>query len=165
MKRAKVLPDKPVKKTKPPRTVTSPNGNELTPFTSENNRGRPVGSMNKTTRILKEAGIMAAQLAGRRLTLLDKRRPKSRRELDPEAGDLVNYLVWHALNEPRAYLNFLRGLLPLQIFAQHDDRRTYRTVAEVEEEMRRRGLDQKLLALGIDPLLRPMKDVTPPPSK
>jgi hypothetical protein len=64
-----------------------------------------------------------------------------------QANGLVGYLTFVALNEPRAYLGFLSRLLPLQINAhfdgQVDDSREL-TLEEVREELRRRGLPDRI---------------------
>ena len=47
------------------RTIPGGRGGKLTPFEPGERRvGRPAGAPNKTTRILKEAGILAAEIVG-----------------------------------------------------------------------------------------------------
>lgn len=58
-------------------------------------RGRPKGSPNKTTKLLKDAILMAAEQAG--------------------GGDLTAYLTVQARDNPNAFLSLLGKVLPLQV--------------------------------------------------
>ena len=58
-------------------------------------KGRPLGSQNKTTTLIKAAVIMAAERAG--------------------GGDLVNYLARQADENPGPFLTLLGKVLPTQI--------------------------------------------------
>lgn len=68
--------------------------------------GRPPGSPNKTTRILKEALLLAAERAGVKIAKLDAE--------NADAG-LVEFLTWAAEHEPRAFLSLLGRVLPMQV--------------------------------------------------
>ena len=64
--------------------------------------GRPKGSPNKTSALLKDAILMAAQKAGGK-------------------GGLVAYLKTQAIENPVAFLALLGKVLPLQIANDGDD--------------------------------------------
>ncbi len=73
--------------------------------THANKGGRPKGSLNKTTVLLKEAILKAAELAGDDLT------PKGRKK-----GGLIRYLQVQAKSNPNSFMSALLGkVLPLQI--------------------------------------------------
>jgi hypothetical protein len=87
--------------------------------------GRKVGSTNKTTGVLKEAILLAAQQVG---------------DLNERGRDgLVGYLRFLACNYPQAYVSLLGRVLPLQVRVDGQTEVTYRTVVEVEREMASRG--------------------------
>ena len=65
-------------------------------------RGRPKGSPNKSTAILKDAILMAVECAGD--------------ELKPGSG-LVGYLQHQAIENPVAMLGLIGKVLPLQVVA------------------------------------------------
>jgi hypothetical protein len=67
---------------------------------SGNPAGRPVGSKNKTTQLLKHAIITAAERVG---------------EDGTGKEGLIGYLVWMAKREPKAMAMLLGKVLPLQI--------------------------------------------------
>jgi hypothetical protein len=58
--------------------------------------GRPKGSLNKTTAILKDAVLLAAEQAG-------------------EKEGMVGYLKKQAVENPPAFLTLLGKVLPLQV--------------------------------------------------
>ena len=60
--------------------------------------GRPKGSPNKSTALLKDAILQAAELAG-------------------DKGGLVNYLVQQAHENPIAFMGLMGKVLPLQVVA------------------------------------------------
>ena len=79
--------DSKVGKNKPPaRTVT------------RGNIGRPKGSTNKSTALLKDAILQAAELAG-------------------DKGGMVNYLLKQAHENPIAFMGLIGKVLPLQVVA------------------------------------------------
>ena len=65
-------------------------------------RGRPKGSRNKSTAILKDAILIAVECAGD--------------ELKPNSG-LVGYLQYQAIENPVAMLGLIGKVLPLQVVA------------------------------------------------
>jgi hypothetical protein len=71
---------------------------KLGPNTGNMGKGRPKGSVNKTTALLKDAILLAAQRAGG----------------DTEDG-LVNYLQDQARANPGPFLSLLGKVLPMQI--------------------------------------------------
>jgi len=69
---------------------------------SPNKRGRPKGSQNKTTTLLKDAILLAAEKTG----------------LDQKGKDgLTGYLQFLAKEEPKAFSQLLGRVLPLQVVA------------------------------------------------
>lgn len=62
--------------------------------------GRPKGSQNKTTTLLKEAILKAAADAG--------------------DGDVATYLTRQAIEQPAAFLSLLGKVLPLQVQGDPD---------------------------------------------
>lgn len=67
-----------------------------------NKTGRAKGTPNKTTALLKDAILQAAERAGNTLSKDSK-------------GGLVAYLETRAIDEPKAFLALLGKVLPLQI--------------------------------------------------
>jgi hypothetical protein len=102
--------------------------------------------------VLKEAGILAAEIVGFPKFKRDKYGDIVPGSVQATGKDgLIGYLAFVALNEPRAYLGFLGRLLPLQINARLDDQADegrQLTLEEVREELRRRGLPDHIF--GID---------------
>ncbi|AGF74963.1 hypothetical protein BAnh1_10950 [Bartonella australis AUST/NH1] len=66
---------------------------------SSRGRGRPKGSLNKTTKLLKDALIAAAEQAGSHYG----------------HDGLVSYLQYHAINNPVPFFSLLAKVLPLQV--------------------------------------------------
>jgi hypothetical protein len=65
--------------------------------------GRPKGAPHKTTRVLKEAIILAAELSKH-----------------SETHDLVGYIQYLADNRPELFVSLLGKLLPLQVRAKNE---------------------------------------------
>jgi hypothetical protein len=89
------------------------------------NAGRKLGSINKTTIVLREAAWLAAQLTG------DPKREGSE--------GLVDYLMFAAREHPPAFLALLGRMVPQEVRVDAQTEITYRTVAEIEREIASRG--------------------------
>lgn len=107
------------------------NGNVPPP---ERGPGRPVGSRNRTTRILKEAVLLAAEQVG---------------ENGRGRGGLVGYLRKIARTEPRAFCALLQRVLPMQVTAKIDIdsalRERYHSVQEAQRALRELGVPVRRL--------------------
>lgn len=67
---------------------------------AKGNTGRPKGAMNKTTALLKDAILKAAEQAGN--------------DIEDKAG-MVAYLKKQAQEQPAAFMSLLGKVLPMQI--------------------------------------------------
>lgn len=108
--------------------------------------GRAKGTPNKTTRVLKEALLLAAEVVGE----------------DGKGKDgLVGYLVNVARTEPRSFMPVLAKLLPMQISAsvEHEIKDiSYQNRGALIDALRKRGiLNPELIANSLAP--RPMKTI------
>jgi hypothetical protein len=105
--------------------------------------GRRKGSVNKTTALLKEAVLLAAELEGD-LSLQKFRSTADRyRESEREAakrGGLVGYLRFLARKHPQQFVSLLGRAMPLQVRVEARNETVIRTVSEIREEMARRGV-------------------------
>lgn len=72
--------------------------------------GRTKGTPNKTTALLKDAILLAAENVGN--------------ELDPDKG-LVAYLEKQAKQNPKAFMTLLGKILPMQIAGDTDNPVTF----------------------------------------
>jgi hypothetical protein len=127
------------------------------------NAGRKLGSVNKTTPLLKDAILLAGCVAGDRLVereIIERRArdaaendsPESAGELKQaveENGSLIGYLSWLALEHPTAYAPLLGRVLPLQIRVD-SPKVVYRTFEEIKREIRARVPKDVLEMLLID---------------
>lgn len=121
--------------------------------------GRRRGSPNRTTGLLKEAVLLAAELEGD-VTLQEfKTAAQLHRESDHEAakrGGLVGYLRYVARAYPQSFVTLLNCVLPLQVRVDARSQTVVRTVSEIRAEMSRRGVPLE----AVMPLLieqQPMK--------
>jgi hypothetical protein len=106
------------------------------------NAGRKVGSINKTTSVLREAVLLAGQQTG---------------DLPRGHDGLVGYLRFVAREYPPAFVSLLARALPQQVLVHAQTEVTYRSVAEIGDEMASRGFPLDEIA----PLLtqvRPIKE-------
>jgi hypothetical protein len=83
--------------------------------------GRPPGLQNRTTRLLKEAIMAAADIAGDRLTAKDRAKlikaEKAGAEPPdiPDAKGLTRYCLWVAEKHPKSFAVLMGKVLPLQV--------------------------------------------------
>jgi hypothetical protein len=76
--------------------------------------------VNRQTALLKDAVILATELAGRDI-----------RPGDPEAAGLVNYLRWLAVEEAPTFGALLGKVLPLQVAGDRDNPLSTHSVIEI----------------------------------
>jgi hypothetical protein len=103
------------------------------------NAGRKSGSVNKTTRLLKEAVLRAAELEGDQDLRRTSRYAHESDEEIVRRGGLVGYLRWLARDFPIAFASLLGRVLPMQMRVDSRSEITYRTPAEVARDMAERG--------------------------
>ena len=108
------------------RLRASPRGGEiLAPEKGQRPGGRKKGVPNKLTTILKDALLLAAEQVGE----------------DGEGKDgIVGYLRNIARTQPKTFAALLGRLLPYQTNESPPEEVKYRSVEEVKEELRRRGI-------------------------
>jgi hypothetical protein len=107
------------------------------------NAGRKPGSINKNTRLLKEAILIAAELEGDVALQKFKTAAERYRESEKEAakrGGLVGYLRYLARSHPQSFATLLGRVLPTQVRVDARTETIFRTLEEVQEEMARRGM-------------------------
>jgi hypothetical protein len=102
-------------------------------------KGRPAGAQNKTTRILKEAMLLAAEQLGDLSGIKPKDLPKE--GIENGKDGLVGYLRWAGKCERRSFLSILGRLLPMQVKVDSFTKTVYRSVEEIQRDMERRGLN------------------------
>ena len=117
------------------------------------NPGKPRGAINKHTRILKEAVMLAAELEGQ----------------DGQGkGKLTGFMRKVAQEDLRAFCMLLGRIIPLQVEQKTIDdrpkRTTYKSVEEVKRELASRGIDMEIMfkIMQADPT--PMDDGDEPES-
>jgi hypothetical protein len=88
------------------------------------NSGRSKGTRNKSTPLLKEATLAAANLCG---------------QDGNGKGQLIGYLRMLAREHPAVFARLLTNILPMQINAENDGRKLY-TPGEAAKRLRERGL-------------------------
>jgi hypothetical protein len=98
------------------------------------NPGKPRGAINKNTRILKDAIMLAAELEGQN---------------GNGSGKLVGFLRKVAQEDLRAFCTLLARVIPLQVDTREMEapkkRTTYKSVAEVQRELASRGVSLELM--------------------
>ena len=103
-------------------------------------RGKPFekaysrkGIPNRTTRILKDAMLMAAEQAGDLSGIA--REDLSTEGIEKGKDGLVGYLRWAAKCEPEAFLHILGKLIPVQMKV------VYHSVEELQHDVTARGIN------------------------
>jgi hypothetical protein len=109
----------------------------------------------KTTRILKDALIIAAEAAGAPQIEYDNETGRII-SAEPGPGGLHAYLLNAALYHPRTFLNMLAKCMPYQLNMKTDvaEPRVYESVEEVRKEIIERGLDKLLRPEVVIPMKR-----------
>ncbi|AQX18857.1 MULTISPECIES: hypothetical protein [Bartonella] len=69
-------------------------------------KGRPKGTVNKTTKIFKKALLTAAEQAGNQYG----------------RDGLVSYLCYHAINNPVPFFSLLAKVLPLHVMGENEEK-------------------------------------------
>ena len=103
--------------------------------------GRGKGVQNKTTRVLKDAMLLAAEACGDLSGI--KRQDLSKKGIEQGTEGLVGYLKWAAKCEPKAFLHILGKLLPLQVKADSFSQSVYHSFDELRHDISQRGLNMK----------------------
>jgi hypothetical protein len=96
------------------------------------------GSHNKTTRILKEAMLLAASQLGDLSGI--PREDLSKEDIEKGRDELVGYLRWAGKCEPKSFLAILGKLLPLQVKVDDFTQQVYHSVANLGHDVSQRGL-------------------------
>jgi hypothetical protein len=112
------------------------------------NAGRRRGSVNKTTGLLKEAILRAAELEGDvSLKDLENSPLENENEVVKKRGGLVGYLRYIARNYPEKFVaSLLARVLPMEVSVDARSETVYRTVSEIKEAMARRGIQLDAVA-------------------
>ena len=113
----------------PPRGKAFEKGNEIT------RKGVP----NRTTRILKDAVLMAAEAAGDLSGI--PRENLSQEGVEQGKTGLVGYLTWAAKCEPKAFLHILGKLIPVQMKVDSFTQTVYKSVEELQRDVTARGIN------------------------
>jgi hypothetical protein len=101
-------------------------------FEEQRGKGRPKGSTNKVTQLMKDAAIIAAQQLGENLR---------------GRGGLEGFFRRMGRREPVAFLGFLGKLIPLQVQhggglePQEHVHQHYHTIGDIRAALKQRGLN------------------------
>ncbi len=111
-------------------------------FEKGNTYGRETsrkGVPNKTTRILKDALLLAAEQVGDISGIA--REDLSEEGIEHGKDGLVGYLRWAAKCEPKAFLHILGKLIPVQMKVDSVTQTVYQSVEELQHDVAARGLN------------------------
>lgn len=115
---------------------------EDTQFKEGHKGGRPVGSPNKHTRIIKEAIVRAAEAVGTPQVIKNKRGQVVAIRKTGKDG-LIGYLIHVALYEPKAFCMLLGRTLPTQIIGEMAVKEAV-PVEQLEQTLAERGVPVQL---------------------
>ena len=107
----------------------------------EGGPGRQKGGQNKTTRVLKDAMLFAAEEAGDLSGIA--REDLSKEGVEHGKDGLVGYLRWAAKCEPKAFLHILGKLIPVQMKVNTFTQTEYQSVEELQRDIAARGLNMR----------------------
>ena len=122
--------------------------------------GRPRGQANRNTRLLKDAILLAGAVTADRFVMreiiesskaeaLDKDGQRIAGELEEaveEHGALIGFLSWMAEHHTASYATLLGKVLPTQIRADSHKDITYRSVEDIERDIRSLGAPLRRIA-------------------
>lgn len=126
-------------------------------------KGRPPGSRNVSTQILKDALLIAAEELGeiKRVAVLDEEGlPTGQYEYEYSGHDgLIGYLKWAGIHRPSSFLALLGRILPMQmnIKSERSLKVVYKTVEETRLALKERGIEPSMIAEVLQ-LTPPKKD-------
>jgi hypothetical protein len=109
------------------------------------------GAQNKTTRVLKDAMLLAAEECGDLSGIKDL----SQEGVENGKDGLVGYLRWAAKCEPKSFISLLGRLLPTQAKVDTFAQTVYKSYHEVSTAFADRGLSleaiEKLKQIDLQP--------------
>jgi hypothetical protein len=103
--------------------------------------GRQAGVPNKTTQVMKDALILAAEACGDLSGI--KHKDLSKAGVEHGKDGLPGYLRWAAKCEPRAFLRLLGRLMPMQVKVDTFTQTVYRSGEEIKHDISQRGLNMR----------------------
>jgi hypothetical protein len=115
-------------------------------------KGRPPGSRNVSTQILKDALLIAAEELGeiKRVAVLDEEGlPTGQYEYEYSGHDgLIGYLKWAGIHRPSSFLALLGRILPMQmnLKSERSLKVVYKTVEETRLALKERGIEPSMIA-------------------
>lgn len=136
----------------------APGSHKFAPGNRANPRGRKPGSLNKTTKLLKDAILEAAEAAGfDKLHAMVEEARKRYRETESEAdyralqalrkyrdagpSGQAEYLRWLAHEHPRTFANLLGRVLPYNLVGKvTHDHKEYTSKEEIMERLKEAGV-------------------------
>jgi hypothetical protein len=131
--------------------MANPTGKGLKPNKRRvRNGGRQLGTPTQTPSIVKDALLMAAEIAGN--ILAARKSTKKRPNQVAHLNGMVAYLTQQAIDCPRSFMPVLGRVMPLQIYLRQEKPGAikYKTFAEVTAALKARGYTDKSIAAIIE---------------